>query len=162
MAAALPLVLGGCTNIDCPLDNLVELTCGLYSAETGSRLVLTDTLTVSTGGARDTVLNRAQDVSSFVLPVRQGVDCDTLQMCFSNASGQSAIDTLFVWHTNEPHFESVDCPAAVFHTLQKVAWTSHALRVMPLTIDSAAIVRETVNYDNVENIRLFLRATADR
>ena len=31
----LPLSVA-CTNIDCPLDNVVEMTCGLYRAEDGA------------------------------------------------------------------------------------------------------------------------------
>jgi hypothetical protein len=67
---------------------------------------------------------------------------------------------IFVAHTNEPHFESVDCPPAVFHTIQSVAWTSHSLSQMPLTIDSVAVVRTKVNYDDVENLKVYLRSTA--
>lgn len=152
--------LTACTSIDCPLDNLVELTCGLYSAETGSALTLSDTLTVRAGGVKDTtLLNRALGLSSFELPMRHGVATDTLLLDFSNASGQTATDTLLLGHTNEPHFESIDCPTAVFHTLTDVTWTSHALGVMPLTVDSVAIVRRTVNYDNIENLRIYLRST---
>jgi len=154
------LCFASCTNVDCPLDNIVELTCGLYSNETGASLTLTDTLTVDAGGTKDTtLLNRAYGISSFSLPLRHGVACDTLLMRFSNASGKSATDTLFLRHTNEAHFESVDCPTAVFHTLLGVSWTSHALSQMPLTIDSVSIVRPTVDYENIENLKIYLRAT---
>lgn len=159
--AVLSLMLAtACTSIDCPLDNLVELTCGLYSAETKSALTLTDTLTIRAGGVKDTtLLNRALGLSSFELPVRHGVACDTLLLDLSNASGQTATDTIYLGHTNEAHFESIDCPTAVFHTLTSVRWTSHALSVMPLTVDSVAIVRQTVNYDNIENLKIYLRST---
>lgn len=159
--ALLSLVLPtACTSIDCPLDNLVELTCGLYSAETGSSLTLSDTLTVRAGGVKDTtLLNRGVSISSFELPMRHGVDCDTLLLDFSNTSGQSATDTIYLGHTNEAHFESIDCPTAVFHTLTSVSWTSHALGTMPLTVDSVAIVRQIVNYDNIENLKIYLRST---
>lgn len=156
-------VLTGCTNIDCPLDNLVEMTCGLYDSDTKLSLTLNDTLTITSPGTLrpdTTLLNRANAVSSFVLPMNETVDADTLLFHFSNADGKNATDTVFVSHTNEPHFESVDCPTAVFHTLLGVRWTSHSLSLMPLTIDSIAVVRKPVNYDNIENIKIYLRSSA--
>lgn len=153
--------LTACTNIDCPLDNVVLATCGLYAAENQSSLTVTDTLSVLAGGVKDTVLlNRAQGISSLQLPLRQGATVDTLLFRLSNALGQSATDTVFCRHANNPHFESVDCPAAVFHNIESVRWTSHSLSQMPLTIDSVAVARSVVNYDDVENIKIFLRSTS--
>lgn len=153
-------VMSACTGIDCPLDNIVSMTCGLYNAEDETSLRLSDTLTVRAGGVKDTVLlNRAQGISDFLVPLRHGVTTDTLLFCFSNADRQSATDTVYVTHTNQPHFESIDCPLAVFHTIQSVRWTSHHLSAMPLTIDSIAIVRQLVDYEDVENLKIYLRST---
>lgn len=152
--------VASCKEIDCPLDNVVGLTVGLYHAEDNTALTLSDTLTVKAAGTDSVLLNRALGISSFILPVRQGAEADTLLLCFSNYRGQEATDTLFVHHTNEPHFESVDCPPAMFHTIVSVGWTSHPLAELPLTIDSVAVARKNVNYDDVENIKVFLRATA--
>ncbi len=162
---ALALFAASCSNIDCPLDNIVLMTAGLYDAETGKTLTLSDTLTVSATGSgiRDTVLlNRATAVSSFAIPLRHAADCDTLLLRFANASGQSATDTLRLSHTNTLHFESIDCPTAVFFTLNEATWTSHSLGTMPLTIDSVAFARKSVNYDDVENIKIYLRSTSVR
>lgn len=153
------LAASACTNVDCPLDNIVEMTCGLYSAEDKASLKISDTLTVRAGGTKDTILlNRAQNISSFALPLRHQAEEDTLLLRFSNAAGLAATDTLFVGHTNMPHFESVDCPSAMFHTLNCVRWTSHTLSQMPLTIDSVSITRNAVNYENIENLRIYLRS----
>lgn len=162
-AALLSLIAGvlSCTNIDCPLDNVVAMTCGLYNAEDGRPASLDDTLTVRAGGVKDTILlNKAQHLSSFQLPVRHGVDEDTLLFRFSDEQGRFAVDSVLVKHSDRPHFESVDCPAALFHTLLAVRWTSHRLAEMPLTIDSVAIVRRDVNYEDIENIQVYIRSTA--
>ena len=39
-------VMVGCTNIDCPLDNVVEMTCGLYKAEDESSFTLNTEMSV--------------------------------------------------------------------------------------------------------------------
>ena len=152
-------VLAACSNIDCPLDNVVLMQCGLYASETRTALTLTDTLTVRPAGRDTVLLNRAQGISSFLLPLRESGMQDTLLLCLSDAQGRRAIDTLFVQHTPQPHFESLDCPAAVYHTLHAVRYTSHPLSQLPLTVDSVALVRSIVNYDDIENLRIYLRAT---
>ncbi len=152
-----------CTSIDCPLDNVVALKCGLYDYASGSRLSLSQTLTVKAGGQKDTtLLNAASGISDFLLPLRYGSECDTLLFEFSDAEGREATDTVFLSHRVMPHFESIDCPAAMFHELGGVCHTSHPLSLLPLTIDSIAVVRKTVNYDDIENLKIYLRSTAVR
>lgn len=152
------VMFGGCSNIDCPLDNVVEMTCGLYSAQTQASFTLTDTLTVKPLGRDTVLLNRAENVKSFVLPLSYVGREDTLLLRFSNAQGQSATDTLWIGKTNQKHFESEDCPLSIFHTLQTVHWSSHPSSVYPITIDSISLVRPLVNYENIENLRIFLRS----
>ena len=153
-------LMPSCSNIDCPLDNIVGMTVTLYSSETRLPLTLTDTLTVSVAGSDSILLNRGISLQSFMLPLRYETDTDTLHLRFSNDSGQAARDTLFLEHEASPHFENIDCPAAIFHCIKNLRWKSHQLREMPLTIDSVAIINKNVNYDDTENLRIYLRATA--
>ena len=103
------LLFLACTNIDCPLENVVTMNCGLYSAETKTLLKISDTLTIKAGGVKDTILlNRANGISSFKIPLRYAAKEDTLLLRFSNAAGQFATDTLFILHDAQPHFESAD------------------------------------------------------
>lgn len=154
-------LLMACTSIDCPLDNAVDLTCNLYATETGSALTLTDTLTVRACGTDSVLLNRGISLNTFTLPLRYRSGTDTLLFRFSNDQGQFAVDTLFVEQTAEVHFESEDCPVSFYHTIDQVRWTSHALAAMPLTIDNVEIKRNQVDYENAENLRIYLRATTD-
>ncbi len=154
------LLLTGCSNIDCPLDNVVALQVNLYDATTREALTLSDVLTIKPAGRDTLLLNQATNLSSFLLPLKEAGGTDTLVCSFANADGQEAQDTLFIAHTPHPHFEAVDCPACVFHTVTAARVTSHSLTLMPLTLDSVSIVRPEVNYDDAENLRLFLR-TAD-
>ncbi len=157
VAAAL---LAACSNIDCPLDNVVMMQCNLYSSENRSALTLSDTLNIRPAGRDTVLLNRATGISSFLVPLKESDTRDTLLLVLSNTTGQTATDTLFVDHTPQPHFENLDCPASVFHTVHAVSATSHPLSQLPLTIDSVSLVRSTVNYDDIENIRIFLRSTS--
>lgn len=152
--------LCACSNIDCPLDNVVSMQCNLYASETQSTYTLTDELTVTPAGRDTVLLNKASDITSFLLPLKEGGEQDTLLLHFANTDGASAIDTLFVTHTPQPHFESLDCPTSVFHTITTVRATSHALSEFPLTVDSVSLIRSLVNYEDNENIRIFLRSTA--
>lgn len=159
VGAVILTMLTACSNIDCPLDNVVRMQCNLYSSETKSSFTLNDELTVTAAGRDTVLLNKATDLNSFLLPLKEGEERDTLLLQLSNSNGQSATDTLFINHVPQPHFESLDCPSSVFHTIIAVSATSHPLAEMPLTVDSVSLVRSTVNYDDVENVRIFLRST---
>ena len=149
-------LLASCSNIDCPLDNVVSLQCNLYDADTKSSVSLTDELTITPAGRDTVLLNKATNVNYFLLPLKSVGTRDTLLLHFSDAEGQTQTDTLFVNHTPQPHFESLDCPTSMFHTLTStsVSPQSTASRAV---VDSVSLVRTIVNYDDVENIRLFIR-----
>lgn len=159
---AASLFITGCSNINCPLDNVVMMQCNFYESETKRALTLHDMLDVMPANSDTVLINRITQVNHILLPLREGGDLDTLLLQFSNTAEQTATDTLFVSHTRQPHFESVDCPASVFHTITAVRATSHPLSELPLTIDSVSVVRSAVNYDDIENIRIFLRSTSDK
>lgn len=159
---AASMFIAGCSNINCPLDNVVMMQCNFYESETGKSLTLTDELSVMPANSDTVLINRITQVSSILLPLRESGDSDTLLLQLSNAAGQTATDTLFVSHTRQPHFESIDCPASVFHTITAARATSHPLSELPLTVDSISVVRSLVNYDDIENIRIFLRSTSNK
>lgn len=160
VATAVACGIVSCSNIDCPLDNVVMMQCNLYASETGQPLKLPVTLTVTPVGRDTILLNQAKDITSFLLPLKEAGTADTLLLHLTNESGQEATDTLFVDHTPHAHFESLDCPASFFHTIHSARGTSHPLAVLPLTVDSVKLIRSTVNYDDIENIRIFLRSTS--
>ena len=147
VSAVAPLVQS-CSEVDCPLDNVVVMTCGLYDAN-GLEQTLADSLTVTAAGTDSILLNGAQNVSSFVLPMNYVADVDTLIFKFTEVDGTSYIDTLRVSHTNEAHFESLDCPLSFFHEIKDVATTHNA-------IDSVVVVRKQVNYEDIENLKIYL------
>lgn len=151
--------LSACSNIDCPLDNVVSLQCNLYDASTQSALTLSDVLSVTPAGRDTLLLNQATGIKSFLLPLKEAGTQDTLLLHFANAQGAVQVDTLFVNHTPQPHFESLDCPSSVFHTLNTVRVSAQGSTNSAI-IDSVSLVRPIVNYDDIENIRLFIRTSA--
>ena len=62
LAALSALTFVGCSNIDCPLDNVVLAQAGLYSYETKQALKLTDSLTVTLPQSGMAVLHRATGI----------------------------------------------------------------------------------------------------
>lgn len=151
--------LSACSNIDCPLDNVVSLRCNLYDASTQSALTLSDVLSVTPAGRDTLLLNQATGIKSFLLPLKEAGTQDTLLLHFANAQGAVQVDTLFVNHTPQPHFESLDCPSSVFHTLNAVRVSAQGSANSAI-VDSVSLVRPIVNYDDIENIRLFIRTSA--
>ena len=136
------------------------MTCGLYTTDTHEHLKLQETLDVLPMGKDTVLLNCASNITDFMLPLRQAADADTFLLRFTGRTGQVSTDTLIVSHTNTPHYESIECPATVFHTLTDVKWKHQEGTDFPLSIDSVALVRTVVNYDDVENLRIYLRTVA--
>lgn len=76
------VLLSACSNIDCPLDNVVSMQCNLYAAETKSPMTLYDELSVTPAGRDTVLLNKATEISSFLLPLKESGTRDTLLLHF--------------------------------------------------------------------------------
>lgn len=132
LVVAMVAVLGlsACSSIDCPLNNRVYASFRLA----GDVSTLTDTLTVSTprtidNAEEDTVLiNRLTQTDSLSLPMSYQRTEDIYYFTLVQKDTQlKTIDTLWVSKENLPHFESVDCNPMMFHTINGVRFTQHAI-----------------------------------
>lgn len=140
------VTFGSCDSIDCTLYNTVSLRCAFYSE--GKTVKLTDTLTVSTLGTDSILINRMVGASALELPLSYSQEQDIIVL---HVYGQEyeMRDTLWIEKTNTTHFESPDCPTAMFHQIMSVEHTGNF-------IDSISITRSLVDYDQTENIRIHL------
>lgn len=132
-------VVAGCSSIDCPLNNTVYTKYKLA----GNVTTLNDTLTISvkrTEGSDTVLLNKALGVDSFSIPLSYSHDTDEFYFDIHPTDGDRTLDTVTISKSNEPHFESVDCQATMFHTLQQVTSTHNR-------IDSVVIKTNKVTYD---------------
>lgn len=147
------MLTAACSSIDCPVQNTVSTVYGLYKSDGTADTLHGDTLTISTTrrDGNDTVLlNRCVNATGFSLPISNGAKTDTLVVELKD-SATVTTDTLYVDKDDQPHFESVDCSMAYFHTLTGLRWTSNA-------IDSVTINNRNVNYDaSTQHIHLYLK-----
>lgn len=131
-----------CSSIDCPVDNVVATVYSLKKS-TGAADTLRDTLSILTfrnDGSDSILLNRSVNTTSIQLPISYVGAADTLYFVVADTSNVTTIDRVVVKKTNTPHFESVDCAAAYFHTIDEVETTHNR-------IDSVSINKRSVNYD---------------
>ncbi|MBR4297881.1 MAG: hypothetical protein IKT82_06810 [Bacteroidaceae bacterium] len=154
------LSLPSCTEVECPLDSVVVMTCGLYDAESHDKLSSPQTLSITPAGKDTLLLNAAQDIQSFVLPLKMGATCDTMLLHFSDTWEYTVTDTIYIHHENLPHFESVECPSTIFHKINNVTWGNEKNSQLNTTIDSVVIVRPLVDYNDVENIQIYLHCAS--
>lgn len=144
-----------CSNIDCVLNNTVKSTYAFYDAATGSAMRLTDTLNVRAAGTDSLLWNTGYNLSSLTLPVSYNRSVDTLLFCLSDSLQRQVVDTVFVHHSNEPHFESTDCGTTFFHTVTHVAWTRRADVRGMWQIDSIAVADAKINYDEKTHFKVY-------
>ncbi|MBO5699612.1 MAG: hypothetical protein J6R79_06385 [Bacteroidaceae bacterium] len=159
VASAGMALTASCSEVECPLDSVVVMTCDLKDATTGGAFQLTDSLTIKPMGKDTIMLNRAQGISSFVLPLKLGETTDTFLLRFADEWENVTTDTLILTHYNQPHFESMDCPATYFHTITDVAWKNQNKPALNIFIDTVTIKRALVDYENTTNIQIYLRTT---
>lgn len=154
LLAGLSVAVTGCSNVDCTLGNTVYTTYDFCDAETGSQFALKDTLTVRTFPSDSIIYNKGYNVRTLHLPMSFAKDVDTLLFEFSAERGR-VVDTVFIRHTNDPFFESVDCGTTMFHTITAVrCGKGNSIRGVS-RIDSVALVNSKVNYDKKSHIKLY-------
>lgn len=151
------LSLIGCSNIDCPLDNQVLMTLNFVESSTQKKHSITDTLSVYglKNGSQHLLFNKGIKISSMQLPLNQASDKDTLLLTFANTS-ETETDTLIIDHARQAHFESLDCPAATFHTIRSLMWKPRSSSSSLLSIDSVIVTHPNVQYEDVENLKVYL------
>ena len=153
--AVIAALIASCSSIDCPLKNTVSASCLFYNSETRAAATVGATLTVTALGADSVLYNRGVNTSSLALPMAYAGQADTLVFHISSTEA-SRTDTLVLGHTNEAHFESIDCNSVIFHTITSLSLLRGA-DVSGLTrIDSVALVNPKVNYNEVTNINIFI------
>lgn len=158
---SLLLSISACASIDCPLDNQVLMTLKFYDAATQTKLTLPQTLSVYglKNGKEELLFNQGKDLSAVSLPLNVASDRDTLILKFTEGDA-SMSERIVIDHARQQHFESIDCPAVTFHTLQSIAHTSHDLSVLALAIESVRIANPKVQYEDIEHLKVFFRTSA--
>ncbi len=136
-----------CDESNCTLQNTIALQCGFYQG--GSRVAISDTLTVTVAGSDSVLVNRSLRTSQLTLPMSFWASCDTLIFTVTDAESDTCVDTLWIEKTNEPHFESPDCPSYMFHRIT-------SLRSTHEFIDSVCLMGDRVDFSQYEQIQIHL------
>ena len=143
LAVAAMLLAVSCASIDCPMNSLVYTQYQLRTPG-GAVDTLADTLTISTtrtDGYDSVLINKNVATTEFSLPISYSQPEDVFFIETKDSVLKNSIfDTITVTKEDYPHFESVDCSPAFFHTITGVHCTHNV-------IDSVVIVNPDVNYD---------------
>lgn len=145
------LLLAACDSYDCTLYNYVGCYGTFY--QNGEVVSLQDTLTITSGKRGPVLLNKVVNKSKFDVPLSYWQEEDTLVL---NIKGESTFvqDTIWIKKSNQVHYESPDCPTTLFHTIQSVRSTN-------VFIKEINIIRSSVNYDQTDNLQIYLLSAAD-
>ena len=144
------LCLCSCEGINCTLNNVVTCNIAFYSSSTGEAVSITDTLTVTAMGTDSILYNKGISTSKLSLPMSYWNEADSLILNISGSSEQYK-PIIIINKSNTVHFESPDCPSVMFHVIEGVDWDNDLG-----LIDSVTISNPAVNYDALENIRIYL------
>ena len=140
------VVIGACTQIDCPVENRVYTLYDLLKEDGTTDTLNVDTLYISTkkeDGTLDTLVRQAVGITYYELAISYDRPQDEFYYALHDTLGNVYKDTVRVSKEDTPHFESVDCQPTFFHKITDVTTTHHI-------IEDIEINNPTVNYNATE------------
>lgn len=149
MAMAMVIVLmSACDLLNCTQADVSLLKIEMYDAS-GNKVMLPDTLTITTCGTDSVLVNRDLNTTEILLPLSYHAPADTFILRYYGKH-YSLQDTLFVEKTNDLYFESPDCPTVMMHTIQGAFCTDEFL-------SSVEVANKKVNFEEVTHLKLFVQ-----
>lgn len=149
MAMAMVIVLmSACDLLNCTQADVSLLKIEMYDAS-GNKVMLPDTLTITTCGTDSVLVNRDLNTTEILLPLSYHAPADTFILRYYGKY-YSLQDTLFVEKTNDLYFESPDCPTVMMHTIQGAFCTDEFL-------SSVEVANKKVNFEKVTHLKLFVQ-----
>lgn len=149
MAMAMVIVLmSACDLLNCTQADVSLLRIEIYDAS-GNKVMLPDTLTITTCGTDSILVNRDLNTTEILLPLSYHAPADTFILRYYGKY-YSLQDTLFVEKTNDLYFESPDCPTVMKHTIQGAFCTDEFL-------SSVEVANKKVNFEEVTHLKLFVQ-----
>lgn len=149
MAMAMVIVLmSACDLLNCTQADVSLLRIEIYDAS-GNKVMLPDTLTITTCGTDSILVNRDLNTTEILLPLSYHAPADTFILRYYGKY-YSLQDTLFVEKTNDLYFESPDCPTVMMHTIQGAFCTDEFL-------SSVEVANKKVNFEEVTHLKLFVQ-----
>lgn len=149
MAMAMVIVLmSACDLLNCTQADVSLLRIEIYDAS-GNKVMLPDTLTITTCGTDSILVNRDLNTTEILLPLSYHAPADTFILRYYGKY-YSLQDTLFVEKTNDLYFESPDCPTVMMHTIQEAFCTNEFL-------SSVEVANKKVNFEEVTHLKLFVQ-----
>lgn len=151
LLAVCALIAGSCdSGYECGIEKTSYNRIKFYNIDENnieSEYSFPEVITVSliVNGEDSIVINLLKNATDLKLPISYTNACDTVVFSYDN----NATDTLYIKHENYPYFISMECGLAMYHRLLDVTYTN-------AFIDSVAIINDYVNFDNNENIKLYL------
>ena len=149
MAMAMVIVLmSACDLLNCTQADVSLLKIEMYDAS-GNKVMLPDTLTITTCGTDSVLVNRDLNTTEILLPLSYHAPADTFILTYYGKYC-SLQDTLFVEKTNDLYLESPDCPTVMMHTIQEAFCTDEFL-------SSVEVANKKVNFEEVTHLKLFVQ-----
>lgn len=140
------LVFVSCSDSDCVLTNSVAVGVKFYEGSEGLPVAILDTLTIKVARPQgDTVIiNREPGTTGFLLPLSYSSNTDLFILCYND----SVFDSLYIYHTGQPVFISMECGVVMNHTITDVQSSKTVM-------DSVRITNPRVDNNGNNNIKIY-------
>lgn len=132
---------------DCSANARAMINCNLFTHNELTGALQRDTLdslTITAFSTDSIILNRGEEVTALILPLRYTADSTVLVFHYTGRT----TDTVTLHHTNTPYFLSMDCGYQMQQALTGVSYSRHKLDSIHITNSEAGIY-------GTENLQLF-------
>lgn len=140
---AIGMLLHGCSENDCSLGGRPAAVFNFNLLDPDKQGGL-DSLTVIAMEPDSILLNKAKSVKAMSLPLSY-TNSETVYILRYNFQ---QTDTIWLWHTNIPHFISMECGKDIFFHIDSIKYTT-------LTMDSIVIRNRDINDHEKENFQIY-------
>lgn len=139
------------------------IKCVLYKAQLeGSTKMEKDTLdslTITSLGTNEVILNNMKKVVEISLPLRYTKDTTVFVFHYNYPRQNDLTDTVYVAHTNDPFFQSLECGYQMKQAIKavKIGKVENTLIKQKYQISSISVINKEANTNEIQNLQIFYK-----
>ena len=148
---------------DCSMTGRPMVNCSLYKVRLeGSTKMERDTLdslTITSLGTNEVILNNMKKVVAVSLPLRYSKDTTVFVFHYNYPKQQDLTDTVYVYHSNTPFFQSLECGYQMKQVIKevKIGKVENTLIKQKYQIGSISVINKEANTNEIQNLQIFYK-----
>lgn len=148
---------------NCSMTGRPMINCTFYKARLeGSTKMEKDTLdslTITSLETNEIILNNEKQVKGLTLPLRYTKDTTVFVLHYNYPKQNDLTDTIYVTHTNDPFFQSLECGYQMKQEIKnvKIGTVGNTLIKQKYQISSISVINKEAKTNEIQNLQIFYK-----